>query len=94
MWCSHSQKTSASPVRSHHGGLCKTFDRKVIVGGIVFGDGWELSGVCPGAGCASLGIGKYRILWVVVGMFVGAYVQGLWRARWSTTARETPATDE
>ncbi|AKH97529.1 YeeE/YedE family protein [Halanaeroarchaeum sulfurireducens] len=59
----------------------KPFDRNVLVGGTIFGVGWGLSGVCPGAGYASLGIGNLPILWALAGMFVGAYLQGYWRSR-------------
>jgi len=58
----------------------KTLDRNVIVGGGIFGVGWGLSGICPGAAYASLGIGNYAILWGIAGMFIGAYVQGYWRS--------------
>ena len=58
----------------------KELDRNVVVGGGIFGVGWGLSGICPGAAYASLGIGNYAILWGIVGMFVGAYVQGYWRS--------------
>lgn len=58
----------------------KTLDTNVVVGGGIFGVGWGLSGICPGAGYASLGIGNYPILWGIAGMFVGAYVQGYWRS--------------
>ncbi|MDF9748153.1 DUF6691 family protein [Natrinema salsiterrestre] len=69
----------------------KGFDRNVIIGGVVFGAGWGLSGVCPGAGYASLGIGNYRILWAVAGLFIGAYAQGLWRVHRNSEARERSA---
>jgi uncharacterized membrane protein YedE/YeeE len=58
----------------------KSMDRNVVVGGLIFGVGWGISGICPGAGYASLGIGNYQILWGIAGMFVGAYGQGYWRA--------------
>jgi len=53
----------------------KSFDRRVIIGGVIFGVGWGLSGVCPGAAYASLGIGNIPILWAIIGMFIGAYLQ-------------------
>jgi hypothetical protein len=59
----------------------KSFDRNVLIGGSIFGVGWGLSGICPGAAYASLGIGNVTILWAIAGMFVGAYVQGYWRSR-------------
>jgi hypothetical protein len=59
----------------------KSFDRNVLVGGAIFGVGWGLSGVCPGAAYASLGVGNVTILWALAGMFLGAYLQGYWRSR-------------
>jgi hypothetical protein len=59
----------------------KSMDRKVVAGGLVFGVGWGISGICPGAGYASIGVGNYQILWGIAGMFIGAYAQGYWRSR-------------
>ncbi|WP_126664278.1 YeeE/YedE family protein [Haloterrigena salifodinae] len=59
----------------------KPFDRNVLVGGAIFGVGWGLSGICPGAAYASLGIGNVSILWALAGMFAGAYLQGVWRSK-------------
>ena len=59
----------------------KEFDRNVVVGGAVFGVGWGISGICPGAAYASVGLGNWPILWAVAGMFVGAYAQGYARSR-------------
>jgi len=59
----------------------KSFDRNVVVGGAIFGAGWGLSGICPGAAYASFGIGNVTILWALAGMFIGAYAQGVWRSR-------------
>jgi uncharacterized membrane protein YedE/YeeE len=63
----------------------KSFDRNVLVGGVVFGAGWGISGICPGAAYASVGIGNWPILWAVAGMFVGAYAQGRLRSRLTGT---------
>ncbi|WP_442908215.1 DUF6691 family protein [Halobacterium sp. KA-6] len=59
----------------------KDLDRNVVGGGAVFGVGWGISGICPGAAYASLGIGNLPILWGVAGMVLGAYAQGYWRSR-------------
>ena len=58
----------------------KPFDRNVLIGGAIFGVGWGLSGICPGAAYASLGVGNVTILWALAGMFVGASLQGAWRS--------------
>lgn len=67
----------------------KPFDRNAIVGGCIFGVGWGLSGICPGAAYASLGIGNVVMLYGIAGMFVGAYLQGHLR---STNVEEAVAT--
>ncbi|CCQ32588.1 YeeE/YedE family protein [Halorhabdus tiamatea] len=64
-----------------YGRRLKSFDRNVLIGGAIFGLGWGISGVCPGSGYASLGIGNWPILLAIAGMFIGAYLQGVWRER-------------
>ncbi|MDJ1434729.1 YeeE/YedE family protein [Halostagnicola sp. A-GB9-2] len=73
-----------------YGRRLKSFDRNVLIGGAIFGVGWGLSGICPGAAYASLGVGNVTILWALAGMFVGAYLQGYWRSQ--RTASETTPT--
>ncbi|AFZ71800.1 YeeE/YedE family protein [Natronobacterium gregoryi] len=72
-----------------YGRRLKSFDRNVLIGGAIFGVGWGLSGICPGAAYASLGVGNVTILWALAGMFVGAYLQGYWRSQ-RATSRTTP----
>jgi uncharacterized membrane protein YedE/YeeE len=71
----------------------KSFDRNVLVGGAIFGVGWGLSGICPGAAYASLGVGNITILWALAGMFGGAYLQGYWRSRATRTDPTTTGAD-
>ncbi|WP_266080449.1 DUF6691 family protein [Haladaptatus caseinilyticus] len=71
----------------------KSFDKNVLVGGGIFGVGWGVSGICPGAAYASLGLGNYLILFGISGMFVGAYLQGLWRKRGADTTNPTTSAD-
>ena len=63
----------------------KTLDRDVLVGGVVFGVGWGISGICPGAAYASVGIGNWPILYGIAGMLLGAYVQGVGRELFADT---------
>ena len=76
-----------------YGRRLKSMDRNVAVGGVVFGVGWGLSGICPGAAYASLGVGNVTILWALAGMFLGAYLQGAWRSR-EPSAGAQPATSD
>ena len=45
-----------------------------IVGGLVFGAGWALSGACPGTGLAQLGEGQLSALFTVGGIFLGTWL--------------------
>lgn len=73
----------------------KVLDQNIVIGGSIFGVGWGLSGICPGAAFASFGIGNYPILWAIVGMFLGAYAQGYARSFWVTDrdALDSPRTE-
>lgn len=51
--------------------------RRNVIGGALFGIGWGVSGVCPGAAIASLGTGNWPVLAALLGMLVGAYLQGV-----------------
>ncbi|EMA41001.1 YeeE/YedE family protein [Halobiforma nitratireducens] len=76
-----------------YGRRLKSLDRNVLIGGAIFGVGWGLSGICPGAAYASLGVGNVTILWALAGMFVGAYVQGVVRSQRTTTNRGVSSDD-
>ncbi|SEH14955.1 hypothetical protein SAMN04487967_1849 [Natronorubrum sediminis] len=71
----------------------KTLDTNVVLGGGIFGVGWGLSGICPGAAYASLGVGNIFILYGIAGMFVGAYIQGYWRSTSARTDASTPTAE-
>jgi len=51
--------------------------RNVVIGAIIFGVGWGLSGQCPGSAVASLGTGNLYVLVGLAAMFIGAYLRGL-----------------
>jgi len=74
-------RTRAPLTGDTYGRRLKSFDRNVLIGGVIFGVGWGVSGICPGSAYASLGIGNWPILLAIAGMFIGAYLQGVWRER-------------
>jgi uncharacterized membrane protein YedE/YeeE len=53
-------------------------DRSAILGGILFGLGWGICGVCPGPALAGLGAGNTDLLFALVGIFGGALAHGVW----------------
>ncbi len=56
----------------------RKFGKHTLIGAIIFGVGWGLSGQCPGSAISSLGIGNLPVLVGIAGMFAGAYVMGRW----------------
>jgi hypothetical protein len=77
-----------------YGRRVRSMDRNVLAGGVIFGVGWGVSGICPGAAYASLGVGNVTILWAIAGMFLGAYAQGYWRSRSRSPAGESVPGDD
>jgi len=51
--------------------------RETAIGSALFGIGWGLSGVCPGPAIAALGVGNWDLVYALVGIAIGALVQGL-----------------
>ncbi|MBT0570972.1 YeeE/YedE family protein [Curvibacter sp. CHRR-16] len=57
-----------------------TWNRQTAVGAAIFGIGWGLCGVCPGPAIAALGTGHWDIAWALVGIALGALLQGWFSA--------------
>lgn len=53
----------------------RTITTQAVLGSVIFGAGWGLSGICPGSAIASLGVGNWPVLLAVGGMFIGAYLE-------------------
>lgn len=45
-----------------------------VVGGVLFGLGWALTGACPGVVFAQLGEGKVYALWSLAGVVIGTAI--------------------
>ena len=43
-----------------------------VIGGLIFGIGWAITGYCPGTSVGALGEGRLHALWAVLGMIAGA----------------------
>jgi uncharacterized membrane protein YedE/YeeE len=55
-----------------------TLDRQSLTGGLLFGLGWGICGVCPGPALAGLGAGNADLLIALASIFVGAGLHGWW----------------
>lgn len=62
----------------------ETFLAPQLVGGLVFGAGFALGGLCPGTSCVSAATGRIDGLFVVIGMFAGVLSMGLLFDKFST----------
>lgn len=52
-------------------------DRRLVVGGLVFGAGWGLAGFCPGPALVSLGAGHWQALLFSSAMLAGMAVHAV-----------------
>jgi hypothetical protein len=52
-------------------------DKRLVVGGLVFGAGWGLAGFCPGPAIVSLGAGQPKAAAFVLAMLAGMLVYEL-----------------
>ncbi|MDF3077575.1 MAG: YeeE/YedE family protein [Sphingobacteriaceae bacterium] len=55
--------------------------RRYIIGGIIFGLGWALTGACPGPIFVNIGYGYWAMIIVVIGALAGTYLYGVVRDR-------------
>jgi uncharacterized membrane protein YedE/YeeE len=55
----------------------ETFIAPQLIGGLIFGAGFAIGGLCPGTSCVSAATGRADGLAVVLGMFAGVMVTGL-----------------
>ena len=55
--------------------------KRTIVGAIIFGIGWGISGICPATSIAAIGTGNWPLLFAIVGMLAGALMYGIYRSK-------------
>lgn len=58
-----------------------TLDKQSLTGGVLFGLGWGICGICPGPALAGLGAGNADLLIALASIFAGAGLHGLWVGR-------------
>lgn len=59
----------------------KKFNKGQIIGGLIFGLGWAMTGACPGPLFAQIGAGFLVIIVVLLSAIAGTWVYGYFRER-------------
>lgn len=59
----------------------KQFNKGQIIGGLLFGFGWAMTGACPGPLFAQIGTGALVVSVVVLSAVAGTWVYGFFRER-------------
>ncbi len=59
----------------------KPMRRGLVLGALLFGVGWGMSGSCPGTAPAMLGEGKLLAGFTILGILLGTYLYGRFHAR-------------
>lgn len=59
----------------------KTFNKGNIIGGLIFGLGWAMTGACPGPLYAQIGTGALVISVTLLSAIAGTWVYGYFRER-------------
>lgn len=65
------------PVRFHP----KKFNKGQIIGGLIFGFGWAMTGACPGPLFAQIGAGFFVVAVVLASAIAGTWVYGYLREK-------------
>jgi uncharacterized membrane protein YedE/YeeE len=52
----------------------KPFNKGFIIGGVIFGLGWAITGACPGPIFAQIGAGEYPAIVTLAGALAGAFL--------------------
>ncbi len=60
----------------------KPFHPRVIIGSLIFGTGWALTGACPAVALVQIGEAKWPALLTLAGMIAGTFLFGLVNGRY------------
>lgn len=68
------KKSKPLLVEKFHIPTKKDIDKKLILGAIIFGIGWGLTGVCPGPAVANILTSHHKIFIYIIGMISGMII--------------------
>lgn len=59
----------------------KPFQKGIVIGGVIFGMGWAVTGACPGPIYAQIGSGEYIAIVTFIGALGGMFLYAFLRPR-------------
>jgi len=59
----------------------KKYNKGQVIGGLIFGAGWALTGACPGPLFAQIGTGAFVVIIMILSAMAGTWVYGLLREK-------------
>jgi uncharacterized membrane protein YedE/YeeE len=59
----------------------KEFNKGYIIGGLIFGIGWAITGACPGPIFAQIGAGELPAIITLAGAVLGTYIYSIFRPK-------------
>ena len=59
----------------------KALNKGTIIGGIMFGLGWAITGACPGPIYAQIGFGEWPAIITLIGAVLGAYSYSITKSK-------------
>jgi len=82
----HGRTASGRPIQIE----CKSLHRGNIVGGVLFGVGWSIAGMCPGPILVNIGEGKLYAIAALAGALSGTALFGAMHPRLQAPLRMPP----
>ena len=70
------------------------FERRHLLGGLLFGTGWALSGACPSIALAALAQRRASAVIVLVGLVAGNWIWGELNDRWLNWSQRGCSTED
>ncbi len=55
-------------------------DKRLLIGSAIFGAGWGIAGICPGAAVAAIAAGSWQIALFIAAMLAGLYIGSHWQS--------------
>jgi len=59
----------------------RSWVKGLVVGSLMFGVGWGVSGACPGTAPAMIGQGHLPALFTILGIGIGTWIYGYYRSK-------------